>query len=37
MQVPGGDEASQGLDIYEQMVDSFANQAKAWRRRGSVG
>jgi hypothetical protein len=23
-QVLGGDEASQGLDIYEQMIDSFA-------------
>jgi hypothetical protein len=33
MQVPGGgDGASQGLDVYEQMVDTFAENAKSyWR------
>ena len=32
MQVPGADEAIQGLDAYEQMVNTFAEQAKAyWR------
>ena len=32
MQGPRGDEALQGLDGYEQMVDTFAEQAKAyWR------
>ncbi len=34
---PGG-EALQGLDAYEQMVDSFAEQAKTfWRSWGPTG
>jgi hypothetical protein len=34
---PGG-EALQGLDGYEKMVDSFAEQAKAfWRSLGPTG
>jgi hypothetical protein len=38
MQVPGGDEALQGLDGYEQMVDTFAEQAKAyWGLWGPLG
>jgi hypothetical protein len=29
---PRGDEALQGLDVYEQMVDTFAENAKlCWR------
>jgi hypothetical protein len=32
------DEAIKGLDDYEQMVDSFAEQAKAyWRKWGMLG
>jgi hypothetical protein len=34
MQVPGNDEALQGLHGYEQMVDTFAEQAKAYWSRG---
>jgi hypothetical protein len=38
MQVPGGDEALKGLDAYEQMVDTFAEQAKAyWGLWGPLG
>ena len=38
MQGPRGDEAIQGLDGYEQMVDNFAEQAKAyWRLWGPLG
>ena len=38
MQVPGGDEAIQGLAGYEQMVDTFAEQGKAyWRMWGPMG
>ncbi len=39
MQVPGGgDGASQGLDVYEQMVDTFAENAKSyWRMWGPQG
>ena len=38
MQVPGGDEALQGLDGYEQMVDIFTEQAKAyWGLWGPLG
>jgi hypothetical protein len=38
MQVPGNDEALQGLDGYEQMVNTFAEQAKAyWRLWGPLG
>ena len=38
MQVPGGDEAIQGLDVYEQMVDTFAQQARFyWRMWGPLG
>lgn len=38
MQGPRGDEALQGLDTYEQMVDTFAEQAKAyWRPWGPLG
>ena len=38
MQGPRGDEALQGLDTYEQMVDTFAEQAKAyWRQWGPLG
>ncbi len=38
MQVPGGSEAIQGLDAYEQMVNTFAEQAKAyWRLWGPPG
>ncbi len=33
-----GDEALQGLEVYEQMVDTFADQAKAyWRMWGPQG
>jgi hypothetical protein len=35
---PRGDEALQGLEVYEQMVDTFAEQAKAyWRLWGPLG
>ena len=38
MQGPWGDEARRGLDAYEQMVDTFAEQAKAyWRSWGILG
>ena len=38
MQVPGGNEALKGLDGYEQMVNTFAEQAKAyWRLWGPPG
>jgi hypothetical protein len=38
MQGPRGDEAIPGLDAYEQMVDNFAQQAKAyWRLWGPLG
>jgi hypothetical protein len=38
MQVPGGDEAIQGLDGYEQLVDTFAEQAKSyWQMWGPQG
>ena len=38
MQGPWGDEAIRGLDGYEQMVDNFAEQAKAyWRLWGPLG
>ena len=38
MQVPGGDEALKGLDAYEQMVDTFAQQARVyWRMWGPPG
>ena len=38
MQVPGGYEAIQGLDAYEQMVDTFAQQARVyWRMWGPLG
>ena len=38
MQGPPGDEASQGLDSYEQMVDAFAKNAKEyWRLWGPLG
>jgi hypothetical protein len=38
MQGPGNDEARLRLDSYEQMVDTFAENAKAyWRLWGPVG
>jgi hypothetical protein len=38
MQVPGGGDARQGLEVYEQMVDTFAEQSKAyWRMWGPTG
>jgi hypothetical protein len=38
MQRPRGDEALQGLDGYEQMVNTFADQAKAyWKMWGPIG
>ncbi len=38
MQGPRGDEALQGLDGYEQMVNTFAEQAKTfWRSFGPAG
>ena len=38
MQGPRGDEAIQGLDGYEQMVNTFAEYAKAyWRLWGPLG
>ena len=37
-QGPQGDEALQGLDGYEQMVNTFAEQAKTfWRMSGQPG
>ncbi len=38
MQGPLGDQATQGLEVYEQMVETFADQAKAyWRMWGPQG
>ena len=38
MQTPRSDEAVQGLDDYEQMVDTFAEQAKMfWSMWGPAG
>jgi hypothetical protein len=38
MQGPRGDEVLQGLDGYEQTVNTFADQAKAyWRMWGPIG
>jgi hypothetical protein len=38
MQEPRGDEALAGLDTYEQMLSTFAEQAKAyWRIWGPLG
>ena len=38
MQGPQGDEALQGLDGYDQMVNTFAQNAKAyWRLWGPLG
>ena len=38
MQGPQGPDPLQGLDTYEQMVDTFAEQAKAyWRSWGKLG
>ncbi len=38
MQGPQGDEALQGLDTYEQMLNTFAEQAKTyWRMWGPAG
>jgi hypothetical protein len=38
MQGPRGDETLQGLDGYEQVVDTFAEQAKAyWGLWGPLG
>ncbi len=38
MQGPRGDEPLRGLDCYEQMVNTFAENAKAyWRLWGSLG
>ncbi len=38
IQGPRGNEAPQGLDVYEQMVETFAEQAKAyWRMWGTQG
>jgi len=38
MQEPQGDEALQGLDGYDQMVNTFAQNAKAyWRLWGPLG
>ena len=38
MQGPQGNEAIQGLDGYEQMVDTFTEQAKAyWKLWGPQG
>ncbi len=35
---PGGNDPLQGLEVYEQMVDTFAEQTKAyWRMWGPVG
>ena len=38
MQGPRGDDPQQGLDVYEQMVDTFAETAKLnWRLVGPQG
>jgi hypothetical protein len=38
MQGPRDDEALQQIDVYEQMVDTFAGQSKAyWRMWGPLG
>ena len=38
MQGPLGDQAIQGLEVYEQMVNTFADQSKAyWRMWGPQG
>jgi len=38
MQRPRGDEGLEGLDRYEQMVNTFADQAKAyWSMWGALG
>ena len=38
MQGPRGDDPQQGLDVYEQMVDTFAENAKLyWRMWGPQG
>ena len=38
MQRPRGDDALQGLEVYEQMVDTFAENAKLyWRMWGAQG
>ncbi len=38
MQGPQGNEALAGLDTYEQMLNTFAEQAKAyWRMWGPLG
>jgi hypothetical protein len=38
MQGPRGDEAFQGVEGYEQMLDTFAENAKAyWRLWGPLG
>ena len=38
MQGPRGDDPQQGLDAYEQMVDTFAENAKSyWRMWGAQG
>ncbi len=38
MQGTRRDDAVQGLDVYEQMLDTFAEQAKAyWRMWGMLG
>ncbi len=38
MQGPQGDEALAGLDTYEQMLNTFAQQAKTyWRMWGPIG
>jgi hypothetical protein len=38
MQGPRDDEAIQQIDVYEQMVDTFAGQSKAyWRMWGPLG
>jgi hypothetical protein len=38
MQGPRDDEALQQIDVYEQMVDTFAGQSKAyWRLWGPLG
>ena len=35
---PGGNDPLQGLEVYEQMVDTFAEQAKLyWRMWGPQG
>jgi hypothetical protein len=35
---PQGDELPQGIDVYEQMMNTFAEQAKTfWKSRGPAG